>query len=66
MKAVKFDRKIVQRGDLLALKKDETRRLLFKFMGLHGDVIATWLEPAEGRPSDVILRQCDVVRLVSA
>lgn len=66
MKAVKFDRNIVQRGDLLALRTDVHRRMLFKFMGHDGSVVATWLVPPEKRPDDVILRQRDVVRLVSA
>lgn len=66
MTAVKFDRKIAQRGDLLALKKDMARRMLFKFMGHDGAVVATWLVQPEGRPADVILRQRDVVRLVQS
>lgn len=65
MTGVKFDKKLVQRGDMLALKKDMARRMLFKFIGHDGAVVATWLEQVEGRPADVILRQRDVVRLVS-
>jgi hypothetical protein len=64
MNMLPFDRKLTQRGDLLAWTSDPTRRLLFKFMGHGSDVVATWLEPRVGRPNDVICRQRDVLRVV--
>ena len=65
MKAAPFKRKEVQRGDLLCLKVNVHERLLFKFFGCDGEVVATWLEKKPGRPVDAILRQRDVMRLVS-
>lgn len=64
MKALKFDRVIAQRGDLLVLERDGTTRLLFKFMAGHY-VVATWLEPRPGVPSDAVLLQRQVRRLVA-
>ncbi len=63
MKAVPLKRALVQRGDLLCLADNPHERLLFKFFGHDGEVVATWVHKKEGRPDDAILRQRDVRRL---
>jgi hypothetical protein len=62
----RFNRNIVQRGDMLVLASDESTRLLFKFMS-DSDVVATWLDEPNlpGRPDDVILLQKQVRRVVA-
>ena len=64
MTAYPFDSRVVSRGDLLVLKRDHSRRLLFKFCISDGSVVATWLE--KRMPQDAILRQKDVLILRSA
>jgi hypothetical protein len=59
----RFDRKIVQRGDLLVLSRNPSVRLMFKFMS-GSNVVATWLDKRPGMPNDAILLQRQVLRLV--
>jgi hypothetical protein len=55
-----FNRNAVRFGDLLCLTRDPTLKLRFKFMAHDGSVVASWVEPMDGRPRDAILLQRQV------